>query len=174
MKTIKIDPMTDRIVSDLAHHLRRMKKEVLRDAVLAFADLHEATLARGIADSVERAAAASGSLEGARLLASAGGDVGALPLRDRVSVKRAELIGLLDRHGGRNPRIVGKLALGESTETLELLIETDPYAFKWNPLEATHLTQCLLDAPVVLHDEARLRLFSPGVLARLEGEAVVL
>ncbi|HET8780717.1 MAG TPA: hypothetical protein VFM66_11630 [Agromyces sp.] len=174
MNAIKVDPMTDRMVSDLAHSLRRTKKAVVRDAVLALADLHQATLARAIADSTERSAAASGSVEGARLLASAGGDVGALALRDRVTVMRVQLMTLIEHQGGRDPRVVGDLALGAASETLELLVETDPYEFRWNSLEATHLTQRLINAPVVLHDAAKLRLFSPALLARLEGQAVPL
>lgn len=174
MNAIKVDPMTDRMVSDLAHSLQRTKKDVVRDAVLALADLHQATLARAIADSTERSAAASGSVEAARLLAAAGGEVGALALRDRVTVMRVRLMTLIEHQGGRDPRVVGDLALGTATETLELLVETDPYEFRWNSLEATHLTQRLINAPVVLHDAARLRLFSPALLARLEEQAVPL
>jgi predicted transcriptional regulator len=126
MNAIKVDPMTDRMVSDLAHSLRRTKKDVVRDAVLALADLHQATLARAIADSTERSAAASGSVAGARLLASAGGDVGALALRDRVTVMRVQLMRLIEHQGGRDPRVVGDLALGAVSETLELLSRPIP------------------------------------------------
>ena len=85
-----------------------------------------------------------------------------------------EAVALLARYGGRNPRVVGELAAGADAETLELLIESDPYRFDWNPSEATHSAQQLLDAVVVFHDAARLRLFAPARLARLEREAVEL
>lgn len=174
MNAIKVDPLTDRMVSDLAHSLQRTKKDVVRDAVLALADLHQATLARAVADATERSSAASGSVEGARLLASVGGDVGALALRDRVTVMRNQLMTLIEHQGGRHPRLVGDLALGTASPTLELLVDTDPFEFRWNSLEATHLTQRLMNAPVVLHDAARLRLFSPALLSQLEEQAVAL
>ena len=171
-KCIKVHPMTDRMVADLAHFLGRTKKDVVRDAVMAFAELHGNSIANGAAHASDRVAAASGSVERERLLATSGGDVGALPLRERLTVHRLELIGLLARYGGRNPRVVGELAAGTDAETLELLIESDPYRFDWNPSEATHSAQQLLDAVVVFHDAARLRLFAPARLTRLEREAV--
>lgn len=173
-KCIKVHPATDRMVADLAHFLRRTKKDVVRDAVRAFAELHGNSIATGMVLSSDRAAAASGSVERERLLAASGGDVGSLSLRDRLTVHRLELISLLERYGGRNPRMVGELAAGDDAETLELLIESDPYRFDWNPSEATQTTQRLLDAVVIFHDAARLRLFAPARLARLEREAVAL
>lgn len=124
--------------------------------------------------SSDRIAAASGSVERERLLAEAGGDVRSLSLRDRVKVRRVELLALLERHGGRSPRIVGELAGGGEAEALELLIESDPYAFDWNAAEATITIQQLLEAPVTLYDATRLGLFSPDRLAVLEREAVPL
>lgn len=172
--TITVHPATERVVADLAHFLGRTKKDVVRDAVLAFAELHENSIAAGAAHSSDRAAAASGSVARERLLAASGGDVGTLPLRDRLAVHRLELIALLERYGGRNPRVVGELATGADAESLELLIESDPYRFDWKPSEATHTTQQLLDAVVVFHDAARLRLFAPERLARLERESIAL
>jgi hypothetical protein len=174
MKTVKVDPPTDQMIADLAHFLGRQKKEVLRDAVRVFTELHGPVVEREIARSNDRVTAAAGSVESARLEAAAGGDVASLPLRDRVTVHRLELIALLERYGGRTPRLVGELAMGDDAETLELLVESDPYRFDWNPSEATHTTQRLLDAVVVLHDAARLRLFAPDRLARLEAEAALL
>ncbi len=172
--TIKVHPTTDRMVADLAHFLGRTKKDAVRDAVMAFAELHENSVAIAAAHARDRTSAASGSVERERLLAASGGDVGTLPLRDRVTVHRLDLIAVLERYGGRNPRLVGDLAAGADTETLELLIESDPYRFDWNPSEATHRAQLLLDAVVVFHDAARLRLFAPHRLARLEREAIAL
>jgi uncharacterized protein len=174
VNAVKIDQETGRMVADLAHFLGRTKKDVVRDAVLAFAELHGNSITIGVAHSSDRVATASGSVERERLLAAAGGDDSLLPLRDRVKVHRLELIALLDRYGGRNPRIVGELATGADAETVELLVESDPYQFDWNPSEATHTTQRLLDAVVVLHDSTRLKLFAPDRLVRLEEEAVPL
>lgn len=172
--TVKIDPATDRMVADLAHFLGRTKKTEVRDAVSAFAELHGHSITSGIAHSSDRIAAASGSVERERLLAEAGGDVRSLSLRDRVKVQRVELVALLERHGGRNPRIVGELAGGGDAESLELLVESDPYAFDFNPAEATITSQQLLGAPVTLYDATRLRLFSPDRLDVLEREAIPL
>lgn len=173
-RTVKIDSSTGRMVADLAHFLGRTKKAVLRDAVLAFTEVHEHTIAKGAADSTERAAATSGSLEGARLLAAAAGDVASLPLRDRITVLRRQLLEVLRRHDARNPRIVGDLARGVDTDILELLVERDLISDRWNLLECIHETQRLLDATVHLHDATALGLIASDRLERLEGEAVPL
>ena len=174
MKSIKVEPETDRIVADLSHFLGRLKKDVLRDAVLMFADLHGHAVERGITQSTERAAAASGSAEGAVLLASVGGDLSTLPLRDRVTVQRSQLLALIERCGAANPRLIGELAAGRPSDVVELLIESDLYGPSWHQFEAMHLAQRLLDAPVEFTDATGLALFAPERLARLEGEAVPL
>lgn len=173
-QSVKIDPSTGLMIADLAHFLRRTKKAVLRDAVLAFTELHENTITHGAADSTERAAGTSGSVEGTRLLAAAAGDVRSLPLRDRVTVLRRQLLELLRQYDARNPRIVGDLARGEDSDMLELLVERDLISARWNLLECIHETQRLLDATVHLHDATALGLIASDQLERLEREAVPL
>jgi hypothetical protein len=173
-QTVKIQAETGRMITDLAHFLGRTKKDVVRDAVRAFVDLHEHTILRGAAASTERAAAASGSTEGARLLAAAGGDLMSLPLRDRLIVLRADLIALLADHGGRQPRIVGDRWRDDDADLLELLIETDLTANDRHVLEAIHDVQQLVGATVQFHDVTALRLVAHDRLERLENEAIPL
>lgn len=45
-----MDEHTDRIVSDLAHFLRSMKKSVVRDAVAEYAESRHAVMAIGAGD----------------------------------------------------------------------------------------------------------------------------
>jgi hypothetical protein len=173
-QTVKIQAETGRMIADLAHFLGRTKKDVVRDAVRAFTDLREHAILRGAAASTERAASASGSTEGARLLAAAAGDLMALPLRDRLTVLRPDLLALLARHGGRGPRIVGDRWRDDGADLLELLVETDLTANDWQVLEAIHDVQQLLRATVLFHDATALRLLAPDRLERLEREAVPL
>ena len=96
-----------------------------------------------------------------------------LMLPQRVKVLREDLIRVLDAHGARNVRLVGRLARGEAAEAADLLVESDlidgmDYA------SATHEAQRLLRTTVNLHDATRLRLFAPERLAELEREAVPL
>ncbi|WP_173921412.1 hypothetical protein [Agromyces sp. Marseille-P2726] len=173
-RTVKIHTETDRMAADLAHVLRRTKKDVVRDAVRTFIDLHEHDIRRGAAASAERAAAASGSTEGARLLAAAGGDLMSLPLRDRLTVVRSDLLALLARHGGRSPRIIGDRWRDDDADLLELLVETDLTADDWHVLDAIHDAQRLLGVTVQFHDVTALGLVAPDRLERLEREAVPL
>jgi predicted transcriptional regulator/predicted nucleotidyltransferase len=171
--TVRVDPATGRMVADLSHFLGRTKKAVVRDAVRAFAEMHEQSVRRGISHSSDRAAAATGAVDRERLLAEAGGDVMSLGLPSRVTVLREDLARILDGHGARNVRLVGRLARGEVAEAADLLVESDlidgmDYA------SATHDAQRLLRTTVNLHDATRLRLFAPDRLAELEREAVPL
>lgn len=170
--SVRIDTATSRMVADLAHFLGCTKKTVLRDAMLAFTELHEHTVVRGAAQSTERATATSGSLEGSRLLAAAGGDVMSLPLSDRITVLRRQLLEVLRRYDARNPRIVGDLARGVDTDMLELLVERDLISATWNILDCIHETQQLLGAAVHVHDATALALLASDRLDRLEQEAV--
>ena len=169
--TVRVDPETGRLVTDLSHFLGRTKKAVVRDAVRAFAELHERTVRGGIAHSTNRVAGATGAIDRERLIAEAGGDVMSLTLPRRVQVLRDDLIRILDAHGARNVRLVGRLAKGEAAEAADLLVESDlidgmDYA------SATHEAQRLLRTTVNLHDATRLRLFAPERLAELEHEAM--
>ena len=171
--TVRVDPETGRSVADLAHFLGRTRKDVVRDAVRVFAEMHERSIRNGIADSVGRSAAVAGTGDRERLLAAAGGDLMSLTLPERLKVRREELIRALDRCGARNARLVGSLARGEETETVELLVESDLIA-GMDHAGAIHEAQRLLDATVTVHDSTGIRLFAPDRLAVLEREAIPL
>ena len=168
--TVRVDPETGRLVADLSHFLGRTKKAVVHDAVRAFAELHEQTLRSGIDHSSSRAGNASGAGDRERLLAEAGGDLMSLTLPQRVTVLREDLIRILDGHGARNVRLLGRLARGEAAEAADLLVESDLIA-GMDYASATHDAQRLLRTTVNLHDATRLRLFAPDRLAELEREA---
>jgi len=171
---VKVDPETSGRIADLAHFLGKTRKDVVHDALLLLTELHAPAVSRGIARSEVRVSAASGSMDVARKLAEVGGDALALAPRERVSVHRTELIDLLDRHGARNPRIVGSLAAPDGdSEHLELLVESD-LIDGIDHAGAIHVTQRLLGMTVTLHDRTGLRLFSAEKLRRLEQEAVPL
>ncbi|MFE5670747.1 hypothetical protein ACFQ58_03960 [Agromyces sp. NPDC056523] len=70
MTTVKVDRETHRLIGDLAHLLGRSRKDVVRDAVLAFASWRERLLDDGLDETVHRVAVASEKHE---LRAAAGG-----------------------------------------------------------------------------------------------------
>lgn len=59
LTTVKVDRETHRLIGDLAHLLGRSRKDVVRDAVLAFAAWRERLLDDGIDETVHRVALAA-------------------------------------------------------------------------------------------------------------------
>ncbi len=171
--SVRVDPETGRQVADLAHFLGRTRKAIVRDAINAFAELHHRTISTGIEHSRHRAESVSGSAERERLLAAAGGDPMSLALRDRVTVRRDELIAALARCGAHAPRLVGRIARGEPTEVVDLLVESDLIS-GMDHAGAIHEAQRLLGATVTMLDVTGLRLFSAERLNALEREAIPL
>ena len=86
--TVKVDGETHRLIGDLAHLLGRSRKEVVRDAVRAFAAWRERLLDDGLDATVHRVAEASEKHE----LRAASGDLGSTPAervgRSRIGVAR--------------------------------------------------------------------------------------
>ena len=157
--SVRVDPETGRRVADLAHFLGRTRKAIVRDAISAFAELHQRTVSTGIDLSRDRADSVTGSAERERLLAAAGGDPMSLDLRDRVTVRRDELIAALERCGAHAPRLVGRIARGEPTEVVDLLVESDLIT-GMDPAGAIHEAQRLLGTTVTVQDVTGLRLFA--------------
>ena len=173
-RTVRVDGEVGLLIGDLAHALGRTRKLVLREAVLAFADLHAPTLTRGIESSARRSSAASGALANARRIAEVGGDVLALELRERVMVLRREIVAVVERFGAREVRLVGELAEGRRSLVVQLLVTSDLVGVAWRHLDATVELQRLLDAPVEFTDATGLRFSARDRLAALERTAVTL
>ena len=172
--TVKVADDVGRIVADLAHAMGRTKKQVLREAVLVFADLHAKTVARGLEESSRRASAASGSLEGARVLAEAGGDPLELDLRERIRVLRREIVAVVEQYGAGEVRLIDETTNGPLSEKLRLLVVSDLTGPPWRHVEAAAELRRLLGAPVELIDATRLRLFAPDRLSAISQWAVPL
>ena len=172
--TVRVDGEVGMLIVDLAHALGRTKKRVLREAVLAFADLHAQTLANGVEASTRRSSAASGALADSRRLAEVGGDVLALDLRERVMMLRREVVAVVERFGASEVRLVGELAEGRESLIVELLVTSDLVGPVWRHLDATVELQRMLDAPVEFTDATGLRLFGRDRLGALERSAIPL
>ena len=171
--SVRVDPETGRRVADLAHFLGRTRKAIVRDAINAFAELHQRTISNGIDQLRDRAESVWGSAERERLLAAAGGDPMSIELRDRVTVMRDELVAALARCGAHAPRLVGRIARGEMTAVVDLLVESDLVS-GMDHAGAIHEAQRLLGTTVTMLDATGLRLFSAERLEELEREAIPL
>ena len=172
--TVRVDSEVGRIVGDLAHALGRTRKQVLREAILVFADLQAKAVARGREASERRGSWAAGSLEGARTLAEVGGDVLALELRERVLLLRREIVAVVERCGASEVRLIGELAEGDDSEIVRLLVTSDLTGPPWRHLDATAELGRWLRAPVEFTDETGLRLFARDRLRSLEQTAIPL
>lgn len=172
--TVRVDSEVGRIVGDLAHALGRTRKQVLREAILVFADLQAKAVARGREASERRGSWAAGSLEGARTLAEVGGDVLALELRERVLLLRREIVAVVERCGASEVRLIGELAEGDDSEIVRLLVTSDLTGPPWRHLDATAELGRLLGAPVEFTDETGLRLFARDRLSAHEQTAIPL
>ena len=96
-----------------------------------------------------------------------------IEIRDRVTVMRDELVAALERCGANVPRLVGRIARGEPTEVLDLLVESDLIS-GMDHAGAIHEAQRLLGTTVTMLDATGLRLFSAERLEELEREAIPL
>jgi predicted nucleotidyltransferase len=137
---IKIDPATDRLVSDAAHLLGRTKKDIVTTAVHEFIDAHREELTAGVAATAERLSPAPKRAQGARIR----------PLRARLNARREELLTTLAELGASNVRIFGSVARGDESETsdVDLLVDVadDVGMFALGRMRSA--AEHLLDAPV--------------------------
>jgi predicted nucleotidyltransferase/predicted transcriptional regulator len=137
---IKIDPATDRLVSDAAHMLGRTKKDIVTAAVREFVDTHHAELSAGVAAAAERLSSGSERHEGARIR----------PLRARLNSHREELLATLMELGASNVRVFGSVARGDESATsdIDLLVDlaNDVGMFALGGMRSA--AERILDAPV--------------------------
>lgn len=137
---IKIDPATDRLVSDAAHVLGRTKKDIVTAAVREFIDSHRQELAAGVTATAERLSTFSAPR----------GRVRVGPLRARLNANREELVGALAELGASNVRVFGSVARGDESETsdIDLLVDLtdDVGMFALGGMRSA--AERILDAPV--------------------------
>jgi hypothetical protein len=154
LTTVKVDAETHRLIGDLAHLLGRTRKEVVRDAVNAFAVWREAVLDDGAEASIDRLA-----LAGARHLGRlASGDLATstaeraersptgatrisdatflrLTVLERFELRRAQLERAFGELGARNPRLVDPHGYGRSRSSTVILVDLDdPARFAFGEL----------------------------------------
>lgn len=175
-KSIKVDAATDRLVSEMAHFLGATKKSILREAVADFA----AARGRGaslVTDSRGETGGtrSSGETDHAGELRRAGGGSASpvaherfdqLPLGERLTLRRSELLRAFGEHGASNVRIMGPLAIGQDADEFELLAETDPVNGSDSAFELEIIAGRLLGAPTTVLSSTALRLFNPAGLRR--------
>ena len=166
-KPIKVDAETDRLVSELAYFLGSTKKAIVREAVADFA----AARGRGrSADSDRRHVAddtgATGDAREARAVLPLHQRFDQLPLIERLSLRRSELIRAFADHGASNIRVLGPLAFGRHADEFELLAETDPIRGGEAAAELQMIAARLLCAPSTVVSSTALRLFNPDRLRR--------
>ncbi|MGR2752780.1 hypothetical protein [Agromyces arachidis] len=144
LTTVKVDEETHRLIGDLAHLLGRSRREVVRDAVNAFATWREAALDEGAAAASDRIALANarhlGRVTAGDLATSAAeraerSRIGAgrvsestyhlLSVHERLEVRRPELERAFGERGARNPRLVDPRAFGHEKGSTVILVDLD-------------------------------------------------
>lgn len=182
LTTVKVDPETHRLIGDLAHLLGRTRKDIVRDAVNAFAVWREAVLDRGAEASSERLALANarhtGRLASGDLAASASeraerSRTGApvvsdamflrLTIHERVEIRRSELEHAFAELGARNPRLADPRDHGREPGSIVILVDLDdPSRFPFGELVTVAL-EILSEIVYVAATNAP----SPSLLARV-------
>jgi hypothetical protein len=144
LTTVKVDLETHRLIADLAHLLGRTRKDVVRDAVNAFAVWREAVLDNGAEASSDRLAianarhtgrVASGDLatsvaeraERSRIGAARISEAAFLRLtaHERLELRRGELEQAFAGLGARNPRFVDPREHGHDPTASVILVDLD-------------------------------------------------
>lgn len=144
LTTVKVDRETHRLIGDLAHLLGRTRKDVVRDAVNAFATWRESVLDQGAEASSERLALAN-ARHGGRL---ASGDLATtaaeraersrtgaaqvseaafrrLTAHERLELRRPELERAFAELGARNPRLVDPREHSRDPASSVILVDLD-------------------------------------------------
>lgn len=147
-KPIKVDEQTDRLVTDLAHFLRRTKKSVVRDAVAEFVEAHHTAL---------RAITGTSSL-GSDAIPT----VDSLPIRDRLALRRGELLREFAREGATEVRVADPSDDDVGPHMLSLIARTEVEQGSDAAPRLESIARRVLGAPVEVISLTALELFSPG------------
>jgi hypothetical protein len=137
-KPIKVDEQTDRIVTDLAHFMRTTKKSVVCDAVAEYAETRRSLMPTP-ADGI--------------------GGIGELPPRQRLALRRNELIREFTRHRGTEIRVFEPA--NSDDDEITLLVVTDPIDGSTAAPRLAEIAQRLLDVHVSVISATALRLMRP-------------
>ena len=149
-RSIKADPATGRLVSDLAYLLGSTKKQVLAEAVAAYAATRMPT--------------------GRDRLPYAD-----LPVRQRLTLRRDELQRMFARNGASDVRLIGPFAGGgDDVDLVEILAETDIMMGGDAAPMLADLAREVLLTPVEVTSATALAFSSPERLERLRAESVAL
>jgi hypothetical protein len=170
LTTVKVDGETHRLIGDLAHLMGRSRKDVVRDAVHAFAAWRERLLEEGLDEATHRLALAGTRHE----LRAAAGDlairtaerversrIGAARMSERVEAAlsptellehhRPEVEAEFAEHGARNPRFAtDPRRYGYLAEHRVIVVDLDdPRRFEQSRLQAAAFAVLALPCFVV-------------------------
>ena len=163
-KPIKVDEETDRLVTDLAHFLECTKKAIVREAVADFAEARRAAVDHGDGAGVGPADDLPRSMP----------TFAEFPVRERLALRRTQLIREVAKNGGSNIRLLGPLARGDDADIVELLVDTDIMHGSGAVPTLQSVARQVLAAPVHVTSTTALSLFEPDVLERLLAESRLL
>jgi predicted nucleotidyltransferase len=137
---IKIDPATDRLVSDAANVLGRTKKDIVAAAIREFIDAHHAELSAAVTATAERLSTSSARRSLAR----------DRPLRALLNSNREELLSTLAQLGASNVRVFGSVARGDESATsdIDLLVDLNGEVGMFALGGMRSAAERILDAPV--------------------------
>jgi predicted transcriptional regulator len=162
LSTVKVDPDTLRVIGDLAHVLGRTRKDVVRDAVHAFAALRQRSSESGLDATAVRLATAGehhrrGTADPPAERAASAGETGRLEIArmseavfealspsERLEARRSELERSYAALGARDPRFVDPRPHGYLREHLVLGVDLDEAA-PFREIELTMAARLLLD-----------------------------
>jgi len=161
LSTVKVDGDTHRLIGDLAHLLGRSRKEVVRDAVHAFASWRERLLDEGLDEASHRLAVAAtrhetrtetGELDVRAAERLDRSRIGAARMSPRVEAalspsellehRRAEVEAVFAPLGARNPRLaIDPRRYGHLSEHRVIVVDLDdPSRFEQSRLQAEVFT----------------------------------
>ncbi|MGI9822353.1 hypothetical protein [Agromyces sp. Marseille-Q5079] len=147
--SLKADAETGRLVDDLAYLLGTTKKHVLAEAVVAYA-------ATRMPAGPERLPYTD------------------LSVRQRLILRRDELLRLFARHGASDVRLIGPFAKGDDVDLVEILAETDIMMGGDAAPMLADLARGVLMTPVEVTSATGLAFSEPERLERIRAESIPL
>ncbi|ANJ28229.1 hypothetical protein [Agromyces aureus] len=147
--SLKADAETGRLVTDLAYLLGTTKKRVLSEAVAAYA-------ASRMPASHERRPFLD------------------LPVRQRLALRRDELLRAYEGQGASDVRLIGPFAAGDDVDLVEILAETDIMMGGDAVDVLAAIAREILATRVEVTSATAVAFSDPELLKRLRGESTPL